>query len=86
MFSQMQTLDNSFIYKNVLLAWVYTFELSYNFSQVVIQVGVRGELQAHVILGDSTERLRGIDATLVQNTVDSECCQKETRSLTHNAR
>ena len=58
--------------------WLYsesgTFELSHHVGEVVLQLVVGGELQAHVVLGDPREALRGVDAPLVQDAVDAEGC------------
>ena len=51
-----------------------TFELRHHVVQVVLQLVVGGELEAHVVLGDSGERLGRIDASLVQDAVDAESC------------
>lgn len=52
-----------------------TFELSHHIGQVGLQFGVSSELQAHVIVGDSGERLWRVNASLVQDAVDAECCR-----------
>lgn len=49
-----------------------TFELRHHVGQVVLQLGVRGQLEAHVIVGDPGERLWRIDATLVQDAADAK--------------
>lgn len=54
----------------------FTFELRYHVGQVALQLGVSSELKAHVILGDSGERLRRVDPSLVQDAVDTECCRE----------
>lgn len=50
-----------------------TFELGHHVGQVVLQLGIGGELQAHVVLGDSGERLWRVDSPLVQDAVDAKC-------------
>lgn len=52
-----------------------TFELRHHVGQVVLQFGIGGQLKAHVIVGDSGERLWRIDAPLVQDAVDAKCCE-----------
>lgn len=51
-----------------------TFELRYHIGQVILQCGISVELKAHVIVCDSGECLRRIDAPLVQDAVDAKCC------------
>lgn len=67
------------IWKDVLFFKVngLTFELGHNVGQVVLQFGVRGELQTHVVVTDSGEGLRRIDAPLVQDAVDAERCRDD---------
>ena len=57
-----------------------TFELSHDLGEVVLELAVGGELQAHVVLGDPCEALRGVDAPLVQDAVDAEGCGGEALS------
>lgn len=57
-----------------------TFELRHHIGQVVLQFGVSGKLKAHVIMGDSGECLWRIDAPLVQDAVDAECCGGKSES------
>lgn len=42
-----------------------TFELCHHIGEVVLQFGLGGELQTHVILGDSAEGFCRVDASLV---------------------
>jgi len=55
-----------------------TFELRDHIGQVGLQLGVSGELKAHVIVGDSGERLWRIDAPLVEDTVNAKCWEGKT--------
>ena len=49
-----------------------TFQLRHHVGQVGLQLCVGGHHQAEVVLGDPGERLRRVDAALVQNAVDAE--------------
>ncbi len=47
-------------------------------GQVLLQFGVSGKLKAHIIVGDSSERLWRVDAPLVQDAVYAKCCGGKT--------
>lgn len=51
--------------------------MRHHVGQVVVQPGLRGDLEAHVIVSDPGERLWGVNAPLVQDAVDAEGCGED---------
>lgn len=51
-----------------------TFHLFHHVVEVVLQLGVGGDEQGKPVLLDAGEGLGGVDAPLVQNTVDAIGC------------
>lgn len=51
-----------------------TLELRDHVGQVGLELGVCGEHEAEVVLGDPSERLWWVDAPLVQDAVDAKGC------------